>query len=187
MGGSSCLGPAIVPEQLHARERAVSTSTPIRTRALPQLLNHIAMSNKPKRPSWQRVSAEKPDTTEREAEQPSQPAEQAQQSTPAIAEAPVPTEDDLEEPESIGLLDQAKRFLDDSTIRDAPREKKVAFLESKGVSAEDIETLLGAELPETHSSELEAVGERAWSTVSYRFTCLVPSIYDNRTIQKAYN
>jgi hypothetical protein len=145
------------------------------------------MSNKPKIPSWQRVTAEKSEPAERELERQSDPAEQPQQSTPAIAEAPVPTEDDLEEAESISLLDQAKRFLDDSTIRDAPREKKVAFLESKGVSADDIETLLGAEPQEVHSSELEAVGERAWSTVSYKDTCLVTSIYDDGTIQRACN
>jgi hypothetical protein len=128
------------------------------------------MSAKPKIPSWQRVTAEKPAPTESEAGQhsQSQPGEQPQQSTSSIAEAPVPIEDDLEEPEGTVLLEQAKRFLDDSTIRDAPREKKVAFLESKGVSADDIETLLGAELQEVHSSELEAIGERAWSTVSWR-------------------
>lgn len=134
------------------------------------------MSAKPKIPSWQRVSTEKPAPTESETEEQSQPTEQSQESTSSIAEAPVPTEEDLEDPEGAVLLEQAKRFLDDSTIRDAPWEKKVEFLESKGVSADDIKTLLGAELQEVHSSELEAIGERAWSTVSWRDTWLVDSI-----------
>jgi hypothetical protein len=66
------------------------------------------------------------------------------------------------------LLEQASRFLKDANIRDAPREKKVVFLQAKGVSAEDIETLLGKEKETQHgdSPELEAAGERAWSTVS---------------------
>ncbi|KAH3908696.1 hypothetical protein HBI56_074210 [Parastagonospora nodorum] len=122
------------------------------------------MSNKPKIPSWQLASAEKPVETPSEAEQQSEPTEPSEASTSPIADAPTPTESDLDEPEPSSLLDQAKRFLDDATIRDAPRQKKVAFLESKGVSAEDIETLLGAESDEKPSAGLEEAGERAWLT-----------------------
>jgi hypothetical protein len=124
------------------------------------------MSNKPKIPSWQLASAERPVETPSEAEQQSEPTEPSEASTSPIADAPTSTESDLDEPEPSSLLDQAKRFLDDATIRDAPRQKKVAFLESKGVSAEDIETLLGAESDEKASAELEEAGERAWLTVS---------------------
>lgn len=76
------------------------------------------------------------------------------------------SEDDVAQPQGTELLDQASRFLEDSTIRDAPREKKVAFLESKGIKAEDIETLLGAAPQEGDQVDLEAVGQRTWSTVS---------------------
>jgi hypothetical protein len=124
------------------------------------------MADKPKIPSWQRIAAEDPVTTLPEPEQRAEQSEQLQQTTAAIAQAPTPTESDLDEPESVSLLEQAKRFLDDSTIRDAPREKKVAFLESKGVSAEDIGTLLGEEISKEGYVDLEEAGERAWSSVS---------------------
>lgn len=41
------------------------------------------------------------------------------------------------------LLEQAQKFLEEESIRNAPRERKVAFLEQKGVQADDIEKLLG--------------------------------------------
>lgn len=134
------------------------------------------MSNKPKIPSWQLASAEKPVETPSEAEQQSEPTEPSEASTSTVADASTPTGSDVDEPETPSLLDQAKRFLDDTTIRDAPRQKKVAFLESKGVSAEDIETLLGAGLDDKPSVELEEVGERAWLTVSKTALILPASI-----------
>jgi SOS response regulatory protein OraA/RecX len=39
-------------------------------------------------------------------------------------------------------------------------------LQSKGVSTEDIETLLGTEPQEDTHTDLEEVGQRAWSAVS---------------------
>jgi len=47
----------------------------------------------------------------------------------------------------LSLLEQARLFLDDEVIRDAPRERKVAFLQKKGVQPDNIEKLLGSELP----------------------------------------
>jgi hypothetical protein len=123
------------------------------------------MPEKPKIPSWQRAAAGSPVTSLSEAEQQSESTEQPELSTSPVADASTPTESDLDESEITSLVDQAKRFLDDATIRDAPREKKVAFLESKGVSADDIETLLGTESQENRSVELDEAGERAWSTV----------------------
>lgn len=121
------------------------------------------MSNKPAIPEWQRATADN-------AAASSEPEEARAQHA---VEAPTPTEDDVEKDdkeeqpsESSELLDQASRFLEDDTIRDAPREKKVAFLQSKGVSPEDIETLLGQEPQESTHTELEAAGQRSWSTVS---------------------
>jgi hypothetical protein len=121
------------------------------------------MSNKPAIPEWQRASADNAASSPEPDEAHAQHA----------VEAPTPTEDDIEQSEkeaqpseSSELLDQASRFLEDDTIRDAPREKKVAFLQSKGVSAEDIESLLGTEPQENTHAELEKVGEQAWSTVS---------------------
>jgi hypothetical protein len=121
------------------------------------------MSGKPAIPEWQRASANN-------AAAPPEPEETRAQDA---VEAPTPTEDDVEgddreeQPsQSSELLEQASRFLEDETIRDAPREKKVAFLQSKGVSTEDIEALLGTEPQEDTHAELDKVGEQARSTVS---------------------
>jgi hypothetical protein len=123
------------------------------------------MANKPSIPSWQRASADGDAPTPPEPASQSLPDEQSEQSTAPAVEAPTPTESDLDASNSEELLEQAARFLDDASIRDAPREKKVAFLESKGVSAEDIKTLLGATTQDNASSELEEAGERTWSMV----------------------
>ncbi|SPO05627.1 uncharacterized protein DNG_08314 [Cephalotrichum gorgonifer] len=44
-------------------------------------------------------------------------------------------------------LDIAKRFLENEAVRDASREKKVEFLRSKDLTDEEIESLLGSEIP----------------------------------------
>jgi hypothetical protein len=123
------------------------------------------MANKPIIPPRQRASAASASSTPIEPKPQARPDEKSEQSTAPAVEAPTPTESDLDARDSEELLEQASRFLDDASIRDAPREKKVAFLESKGVSVEDIETLLGAKTEEIASPELEEAGERAWSTV----------------------
>src|SRR5436305_834426 len=41
-----------------------------------------------------------------------------------------------------GLLEQAKRWLEDESIRDAPTERKASFLEQKGLQGADIQKLL---------------------------------------------
>lgn len=128
------------------------------------------MANKPTIPSWQRASADGVSSTPNEPESPARPDEQSKESTVPAVEAPTPTESDLDVSDSQDLLEQASRFLDDASIRGAPREKKVAFLESKGVSVEDIETLLGAATQENAASELKDAGERAWPTVRSRLT-----------------
>jgi hypothetical protein len=164
MGGTLASAQPSFPSSFTSNVALPSVHHPTPLEPCPSL-EHTNMSNKPKIPSWQRAGAENPIKTLSEAEQQSEPTEPEPNTAP-IVDAPIPTESDLHEPEHSVLLDQAKRFLDDATIRDAPREKKVAFLESKGVSAEDIETLLGAESDEKPTTELEAVGERAWSKVS---------------------
>ncbi|KAL6711377.1 hypothetical protein ACN47E_005908 [Coniothyrium glycines] len=135
------------------------------------------MSNKPSIPAWQRPSTESssslPPSQQAAAEQPVEieaptPTEDDEQ--PPV-EAPTPTEDDIADAsgedahtESTILVEQASRFLDDPTIRDAPREKKVAFLQAKGVKAEDIKTLLGTATKENAVAEMEEFGQRTWST-----------------------
>ena len=121
------------------------------------------MSAKPTIPEWQRASADSP------AASPEHDEVEAQQPV----EAPTPTEDDVpttdideKSEEDLRLLDQASRFLEDPAIRDAPRENKAAFLESKGVKDKDIESLLYAETQKNSHADLEEAGGRVWSTVS---------------------
>jgi hypothetical protein len=175
--GRFCLGPAILPEHLHAQRRAVIAQTHDCARPFPHTVSYIDMSDKPGIPSWQRVSADSTAASPPEQDQQPETSIQSEHSTSAIAEAPTPTEDDLDNSESTSLLEQAKRFLDDATIRDAPREKKVTFLESKGVSADDIGTLLGTESQEKNHVGLEEAGERAWSTVRARGSYLIALVF----------
>jgi hypothetical protein len=133
------------------------------------------MSSRPGIPAWQRASAGTPAAA---ASPPEHDDDQVETETQEPVEAPTPTEADIESGDSeqkpsegINLLEQASRFLEDETIRDAPRERKVAFLESKGVKSEDIETLLGAETQESNYAELEEAGDRAWSSVSTKTCC----------------
>ena len=41
------------------------------------------------------------------------------------------------------LLEQASKFLQDKSVRDAPNEQKIAFLDSKGLKMDEIGKLLG--------------------------------------------
>ncbi|KAI2726403.1 hypothetical protein CBS147332_3290 [Penicillium roqueforti] len=62
-------------------------------------------------------------------------------------ESPSPTSDDAPATTATPrqtLLDQASKFLEDESIRDAPTERKISFLESKGLRSDDIEQVLGA-------------------------------------------
>lgn len=68
--------------------------------------------------------------------------------------------------EGVSLLEQASKFLKDPSIRDAPRDRKAAFLETKGLSKVEVEKLLGAEPEQDTSSKLLKEGEEAWSKVS---------------------
>jgi len=51
------------------------------------------------------------------------------------------------------LLEQAKKFLGDESILDAPRDRKIAFLETKGLPTNIIEELLGAHHETTSTQE----------------------------------
>lgn len=56
------------------------------------------------------------------------------------------------------LLDQARIFLQEESIQNSSRERKVAFLETKGLNVDEIEQLLGAEQSTSDSSsELKTI------------------------------
>lgn len=60
------------------------------------------------------------------------------------------------------LLEQAKRWLEDKSIRDAPSERKASFLKQKGLQGDDIQELLGTENRREHS-EMKTVHDSASS------------------------
>ncbi|KIX04035.1 uncharacterized protein Z518_07588 [Rhinocladiella mackenziei CBS 650.93] len=86
--------------------------------------------NGPSIPEWQQKyhQASKEKSTSSEAQ-------------PSPSDNPTPPSSSSELP----LLEQARKFLDDESIRDAPMEHKLAFLQKKGVRPDDIEQLLGSE------------------------------------------
>ncbi|CAI6268225.1 unnamed protein product [Periconia digitata] len=134
------------------------------------------MSQKPAIPSWQRAQATtpsppSPSSLSPSPEQATPPSQQQQQQPdPEPQSTPNPKQSSVDqaqsEPsESDSLHDQALRFLQDPTIRDAPRERKAAFLQSKGVDQEEIERLLGKQqISQDALPDLSKAGEIAWSS-----------------------
>ncbi|RDW90326.1 peroxisomal membrane protein PEX14 [Aspergillus mulundensis] len=65
------------------------------------------------------------------------------------------------------LLEQASNFLQDDSIRDAPTDQKITFLESKGLTATEIDSLLGVSRnPEANSSDSSAEENKSAPTPS---------------------
>ncbi|KIV98051.1 hypothetical protein PV10_01742 [Exophiala mesophila] len=89
-------------------------------------------------------------------------AQPATEERPATATTPA-TSTTASEPEAssdLSLLEQAKRFLEDESIKNASREKKVAFLETKGVSSDTINALLDSEpVSSSTSSQDEGISD----------------------------
>ena len=125
------------------------------------------MSDKPGIPSWQRAQAaalQSPLSPEPETKPESQEPEEAEPTTTSDPEEPMPEEKEESQLGSSSLLEQASKFLEDPTIRDAPWDKKAAFLGSKGVKEEEIEKLREPKHEES-TINLEREGERAWPRV----------------------
>ena len=94
-------------------------------------------SSKKSIPSWQRPEA---------PEEQSQIEEEEKTATHKHSDANADAVDEAPKDRSI-LLDEAKRFLEDATVRNAAPEHKVAFLKSKGVQSREIQQLLDARIP----------------------------------------
>ena len=122
------------------------------------------MSDKPGIPSWQRAQPATPQSpTSLEPESTSE--EQLPISSPTpTADEPKDEDEEDSQTEKPSLLEQATKFLEDETIRDAPWDKKIAFLRSKGVQEDEIE-----KLQEQAECEPEPIltteGEQAWPKV----------------------
>lgn len=101
-------------------------------------------------PQWQQQkSSEEPETSDQQ---------------PSNQEIPIPTSP----PSRATLLDQACKFLEEDEIKNAPAERKKSFLETKGLTQEEIHRLLN--LP-TDTANAEGQGTRIKQEV--RFSCYV--------------
>jgi hypothetical protein len=112
----------------------------------------MSSNNKTAVPAWQRATSlpgleesikpeeQKPEE-QKPAEQPKDFEEQTKQRTEQQTQEQTEKQSIIvTKPES--LMEQATRFLQDPSIQNAPREQKIAFLESKGLKREDMEVLL---------------------------------------------
>ncbi|EPS33756.1 hypothetical protein PDE_08718 [Penicillium oxalicum 114-2] len=101
-------------------------------------------------PSWQKQS----DSTSTDPSPPS--------ASPSSSSDKPPAPDARQD-----LLDQAAKFLEDDSIRDAPTDRKIAFLESKGLNSAEIEQLLGVSRnPDGSSSSLTSAEPTAQASLS---------------------
>ncbi|CAI7573755.1 unnamed protein product [Penicillium manginii] len=113
-------------------------------------------SKPPSIPSWQRQSG-------------AAPADQS--SSSSSSPSPSPSSDDAPAPTNReDLLTQAAKFLEDESIRDSPTDRKVTFLESKGLNSDEIDQLLGitrnAEATSTTPTAAESKTQETPSTPS---------------------
>ncbi|KAL1883619.1 hypothetical protein Plec18167_002626 [Paecilomyces lecythidis] len=84
------------------------------------------------------------------------PEWQKQAAQSASKESATTTEPSKEQSEAgprTVLLEQASKFLEDESIRDAPTDRKISFLESKGLQQDEINKLLGISRNPEASSE----------------------------------
>jgi len=59
-----------------------------------------------------------------------------------------------ESPSRATIIEQAKKFLEEDEVRNASTDKKISFLESKGLRSEEIQALLGITKNTEASSEV---------------------------------
>lgn len=120
--------------------------------SIPSSLGPTTMSDPSSKPasipSWQRQSGSAP----------------ADQSSPAsTSPSPSPSSNSDDAPASTNrqdLVTQAAKFLEDESIRDSPTDRKIAFLESKGLNSDEIEKLLGVSRnPEASNTSATAESE----------------------------
>lgn len=110
-------------------------------------------SSKPTIPEWQR-----------KASSTSSPADQNASDKPTEETTATEDEQTTSSPGRSALLEQAKTFLADPEICDATTDRKISFLESKGLTNDEIDSLLGVSRNEdapTATEENDATGGRA--------------------------
>ncbi|KAJ5899330.1 hypothetical protein N7495_004074 [Penicillium taxi] len=83
---------------------------------------------------------------------------------PSLSPAPSSSDDAPASTSRQEIIDQASRFLEDESIRDAPTDRKILFLESKGLNPDEIQQLLGVSRNPDASSSSSAVIEKGKET-----------------------
>ena len=154
--------PPVVPVAAHPSATVSSASRNSR----PPSHSHTMASSKGI-PSWQRAQAQPPAPVPTEADVEME-GEEPHTDTDADADAATGAPDTVHEtaPDDQPLLDHASKFLDDPAVRDASREKKIEFLQSKGVDEDHAERLLASQPPRPASTGLTDLDERAWPSAS---------------------
>ena len=86
----------------------------------------------------------------------SSPDEKPSDQPPEEMSAPAPDPGASRSPDAESRVDIAKRFLQEASVKDSPREKKVEFLRSKDLTDDEIDSLLGPDTPheDTPSTEV---------------------------------
>ncbi|KAF1988980.1 hypothetical protein K402DRAFT_391147 [Aulographum hederae CBS 113979] len=117
-------------------------------------------------PAWQQARPPPSPDSEASSTTPATPKEE-----PREEEAQQEISGGTKSEQSMSLQEQGRRFLEDATVKDAPRAKKIEFLQSKGLPKEEIEKLLGPISSQTPPS----VPDRAWAFPSGESVAPSPS------------
>ncbi|KAL5365920.1 peroxisomal membrane anchor protein conserved region-domain-containing protein [Aspergillus floccosus] len=106
------------------------------------------------------MSDSKPKPSIPQWQQQQQQQQQPQQQSPSATSSTSPSSDDTSSRAT--LVEQASKFLTDDSIRDAPLDRKISFLESKGLRNDEIEGLLGvARNPEATSPSASTTEDKS--------------------------
>ncbi|RBR09798.1 uncharacterized protein FIESC28_09727 [Fusarium coffeatum] len=97
-------------------------------------------------PSWQKAQSDESDSQNTDpAPTPSTSTSTSEVDAPAVETTEEETTQSDDASDNGDKLEVARRFLENDAVRDAPHEKKVEFLKSKGIDETEINALLGQE------------------------------------------
>lgn len=97
-------------------------------------------------PSWQKAQSDESNSQNTDpAPTPSTSTSTSEVDAPAVETTEEETTQTDNASDNGDKLEVARRFLENDAVRDAPHEKKVEFLKSKGIDETEINALLGQE------------------------------------------
>lgn len=110
---------------------------------------------------------------------PAVPSWQLQSNDENVEEATASTS---ETPNRETVIEQAKKFLEEDEVKDASTDKKVSFLASKGLSSEEIQSLLGVSRNTEATASQPSVSSSEVSLLHYPIA-LYPNVIRHQTLQ----